>query len=230
MTWLTPYLALSVLPVAFLFGYSFNPVEFTWAYRHGHQSMPEEVRERAATLRRYASFLGDGLILGLIAVLARKNGISSAGIGLGLDNLGVNSAVGLAAGLGLVLVQALVAKFLSVDPKHPFTFSVRKGPASAWILIFALSSFSEELWVAFSLVTLRQTGHSFYVAAAITASIIGLVHYGYGFGGAVASAAKGAISAALFWHYGSVLLTFVYHFIGNLGSFYWNRFGGTEQS
>ena len=62
----TPFLALAALPVAFVLGFSFNPIEFSWAVRHGLKPMPEKVRRRAAVISRYANFLGDALIVSFV--------------------------------------------------------------------------------------------------------------------------------------------------------------------
>ena len=58
----------------------------------------------------------------------------------------------------------------------------------------------------------------------MTVIVFAAMHYAYGFGGTVAVATKGSVSALLFLHYGSLVVTFLFHFVGNMGSLYWNRY------
>ena len=91
MPLLTPILALAIFPVAFLFGFSFNPVEFSWALHHGRQPMSEETRAKAATLRRYANFLGDAIIVGLVAALMLTSSAVGTHLGLHLEKWRINA-------------------------------------------------------------------------------------------------------------------------------------------
>ena len=93
----SPYLALLVLPVAFIFGFAFNPIEFAWSFRHGREPMPGELPVRAASVRRGANFLGDALILGLIVLLQLKHPIPTLEAGLTLSRWGRYVGVGVAA-------------------------------------------------------------------------------------------------------------------------------------
>jgi len=185
--------------------------------------MPDEIRERATLVRRYANFLGDAVLLGLIAILALRNSIGSAQLGLSLEDWRRSAAVGIVAGLLLVVVQSLIAQLVHIDAQNAFTYSVRRGSLGVWLLIFMAGAFSEELWIALCVVAFRLAGHATITAVVTTAIVLAAVHYGYGFG-AVVAGVKGAISALLFLHYGSLIVLFPFHFIGNLGSLYWNRY------
>ena len=187
------------------------------------EPMPDEIHEKAALVRRYANFLGDAVLVGLIAVLALRNSIGSAQLGLKLEHWEDNGAAGIAAGLLLVVVQGLIAQLVRVDAQNPFTYSVRRRSLAVWLLIFLAGAFSEELWIALCVVAFRSAGHAAVTAVATTAIVFAAVHYGYGFG-AVIAGVKGAISALLFLHYGSLIVLFSFHFVGNLGSLYWNRY------
>lgn len=188
------------------------------------EPMPPEMRDRMEVLNRYLNFLVDILTVGLIVVLLHKIPLGAARIGLHLNNWTYNSCIGLAAGVLQVVVQRLLLRRENIDPHHPFTSHVRKGSPLLWISIFATAAFSEELWVAVSLVLLRMTGHSVVTSVAITTLVFGAMHYAYGFWGAYAVASSEAVSALLFLHYGSLVVTFLFHFIGNVGSLYWNRY------
>ena len=157
MSSLTPYLALMALPVAFLLGFSFNPVDFLWSFHHGLDPMPEDVRERAAKIGRYACFLGDGLILGFVVILALKNSLAPARLGLHFHNWQTNAALGVTAGILLILMQRLVGKSTPRHSSHPFVYQARRGSVLLWVFIFIVGAFSEELWIALCLVTLTIT-------------------------------------------------------------------------
>jgi membrane protease YdiL (CAAX protease family) len=217
------------LPVAFLLGFSFNPVDFLWSFHHGLEPMPEEVRERAATIGRYANFLGDALILGFVAVLALRNSLAAARLGLHLYQWKTNAVLGVAAGVLLILMQRLVSKSTPRNSSHPFVYQARRGSVLLWVFIFIVGAFSEELWIALCLVTLAITGHSTSVSVALTAIVFAAVHYGYRLG-AFAVALKGIMAALLFLWSGSLILTFLFHFIGNLGSLYRARQDAFERS
>jgi membrane protease YdiL (CAAX protease family) len=217
---LVPYLVLAIFPVAYLVGYSFNPVDFAWAFHHGFRPMPGEIRDKAEDIRRYANFLGDILVLSFIATLMLRNSVPMARVGLHLENWKSNAALGITAATLLVTVQSLVAKFFRSSPSKQFAYSVRRGSILTWVLIFIAGSFSEELWIAFCLIALMATKHSAPVSIAMTMIAFAAIHYGYGLGGALAVAIKGTLSALLFLWTGSLVPSFLYHFIGNLGSLY----------
>ncbi|MGB6510055.1 MAG: CPBP family intramembrane glutamic endopeptidase, partial [Xanthobacteraceae bacterium] len=104
----------------------------------------------------------------------------------------------------------------------------RRRPVSLSVGIFLAGAFSEELWIAFCLVVLKSTGHSTLSCVGLTAIVFGIVHYQYHFSGAFAVALKGAASALLFLWSGSLVATFSWHFVGNLGSLYIARRGLLE--
>src|SRR5260370_22545818 len=99
------------LPVAFLLGFSFNPVDFLWSFHRGLDPMPEDVRERAAKIGRYACFLGDGLILGFVVILALKNSLAPARLGLHFHNWQTNAALGVTAAVPLLFMQHNLRQF-----------------------------------------------------------------------------------------------------------------------
>jgi hypothetical protein len=106
-------------PVAFILGFSFNPVEFTWAFHNLLTPMPEEVRNRAETIRRYANFLGDAMILSFLATLMLRNAIPAARVGLDLHNWQSNAAIGIAAGILIVVLQrsvSIASNHLRISP------------------------------------------------------------------------------------------------------------------
>jgi len=219
---LVPYAALAIYPIAYIFGFSFNPTEFSWTFHHGFEPMPAEVRERAAKTRRFASFLGDTLVVGLIVFLLLKTSIQPTRVGLHLDDWKRNVIAGIVTGILIVLVQGWMAAFTPADPEHPFTYAARRGSVLLWVSILLGGAFSEELWIVFCLVVLMTSGYSTFVSVVMTLAVFAAVHYLYRFG-VIAVFLKGAISAILFLWSGSLIPSFLYHFIGNLGSLYLAR-------
>src|SRR5258708_40129968 len=115
------------LPVAFLLGFSFNPVDFLWSFHHGLDPMPEDVRERAAKIGRYACFLGDGLILGFVVILALKNSLAPARLGLHFHNWQTNAALGVTAGRLRILSQQPVGRTITPRTPPPLVYHSRPG-------------------------------------------------------------------------------------------------------
>jgi membrane protease YdiL (CAAX protease family) len=226
---LTPFLALAAYPVSYLLGFSFNPIEFRWTANLARQGrpisepMPQELQERADEVTRYLNFFVDALILTSIAIWAHKISFGPARFGLQLADWKRHVLVGASAGILLIAAQGLMLRRVPIDPRHAFTYRVRKGSALLWVFILISGAFSEELWIAFCLIVLTTT-HSVTISVAMTIVVFAAAHYSYRFWGAVVVAAKGAVSAILFLHFGSIIVTFFYHFVANLGSLYWNRY------
>jgi len=226
----TPFLVLAVYPISYLLGFSFNPIEFLWTAdlaRQGRpigEPMPQELQDRADTVTRYLNFFVDALIVSSIAIWAHKISLSPARLGLHLTDWKRYVLVGVTAGILLVSIQGLLVRRVPIDPLHAFTYAVRKGSLLVWVSIFISSAFSEELWIASCLIVLRPATHSAAISVTITIVVFAAMHYSYRFWGAVAVAVKGSVSAILFLHFGSLIVTFFCHFVANLGSLYWNRY------
>ncbi len=227
---LTPYLVLAIYPVAFLLGFALNPVEFLWTFRLARQRrslnepMPAELRDRADGISRYLNFLVDGFILIFVGLMSRRISVTPAGMGLRATDWERNLAIGVASGVLLIASQRLLLSRVPIDPGYDFTHRVRRGATTLWVLILMSAAFSEELWIALCLVVLRPQLHSTALSVALTMIVFAAGHYSYRRGGVLAVVLKGTASALLFVHFRSLVVTFPYHFIGNLGSLYWNRY------
>ena len=186
--------------------------------------MPAELQDRADAVTRYLNFVVDALILASIAILSHRMSLSPAHFGLRLIHWRRDLLVGTAAGTLLIATQAILLRRVPIDPQHAFTNQVRKGSPFLWVFILFSASFSEELWIAFCLVILTAATHSAVLSVAMTILVFAAMHYSYRFWGAAAVAVKGIVSAILFLNFGSVIVTFLYHFVGNLGSLHWNRY------
>jgi membrane protease YdiL (CAAX protease family) len=186
--------------------------------------MPPNMRERSEAVSRYLNFFVDALIVGLIAILLREISLGATTVGVHLKDWRRDSAIGTSAGVLLVASQWGMVKLVPPDPQHPFTSRVRKGGFLLWLFMFATGAFSEELWIAVCVVVLKAAGYSPALLVVMTSIVFAAVHYSYRFWGAVAVALKASVSALLFLHYGSLFVTFFFHFVGNLGSFYWSRY------
>lgn len=189
-----------------------------------NEPRPQEVDDQSDRVNRYLNFLVDALMLGLIAFVMHRTATSSTQVGLRFDSWKRDAVVGVFAATLLIAAQGLMLRRLPLDPRHAFTSRVRKGSPVLWVFIFAGGAFSEELWVALCLVVLREATHSVILPVVATLVVFAAMHYSYGLWGAMAAGAKETVSALLFLHFGSLVVTFSYHFIGNLGSLYWNRY------
>src|SRR5258708_28932992 len=126
------------LPVAFLLGFSFNPVDFLWSFHHGLDPMPEDVRERAAKIGRYACFLGDGLILGFVVILALKNSLAPARLGLHFHNWQTNAALGVTAVDLLLFIHRLFGQYFPPRSSPPFFYLIFRGLVFLFCFFFFL--------------------------------------------------------------------------------------------
>lgn len=217
----TPILALSIFPLAYLL--AGNPLQFCWGFRHGSEAVPPELHERIQHIDRYVLVARGVLILGLLAALIVHQSIPDRRIGLHLSNFPPNALIGLSAGLVNLALQGMILKFIPRVNEKPNNPELRSGPVWFWILATPFGVFAEELWIAVSIVLLLQTLHSTLVSISVTAAVFGLMHFAYRPGGILAIALYGAISGWLFVSRGSLLPSFLFHCIGNVGALYWAR-------
>jgi hypothetical protein len=225
--------------VSYFLGFSFNAIEFRWTANLARQGrpmsepMPQDLQDSADAVTRYLNFVVDALIVISVVILGHRISLGAAGFGLQFTNWKQHILVGVTARILIIALQGLMLKRVPIDPRHAFTYRVRKGSPALWVFILMSAAFSEELWIAFCLIVLRLATHSAVVSIALTVVVFASMHYSYRFWGAVAVAVKATVSGILFLHHGSLIVTFLYHFIANLGSLYWNRYwhaGHTEIS
>ncbi len=219
----SPFFALAIFPLAYFV--AINPVGFSWNFRHGLNPMPPELLERAQHIDRYVVTIRNAIALSLLAALILHQSITARQVGLHLNNWLSNSLIGVFAGLMVLTLQGMVRKFLPVLNKNPNNPELQSGPAWFWIVSTLSSALAEELWIAVCIVVLIQTSHSILASVLVTASVFGLLHFAYRFGGILAIGSYGAISGSLFVLRGSLLPLFLFHFIGNIGALYWARRG-----
>jgi len=144
-------------------------------------------------------------------------------IGLHLDSWRRNSLIGVVSGLLAVGLQWFVGQLFPAGMKLNKNESHTEESTAYYLLSNVPGVFAQELWISFCLVTLKQTGHSNVVSVMLTAIVFAGVHLHYRLGGAIAKVPYGVTSACLFLWQGSLLPTCLFHFIGNMGSFYWSR-------
>jgi hypothetical protein len=217
-----PYLGLAIFPIAAFA--PFNLVRFFWGYHHGLEPMPHDVQERAERVDRYIWPFTNLLTIAPIVALMNHLRIPAPVVGLRLDLWQLNVVLGVSTGLFLVVIQGLLRMLMTPKKEDLDHAEYARGSASLWCLIFLFGAFSEELWLAFCLVALRQTTHSIAFSILLTASVIGLAHFPYRFG-AFATASLGAVSGILFLWRGSLIPPYLFHFVGNIGALYWARRG-----
>jgi membrane protease YdiL (CAAX protease family) len=219
-TWV-PYLSLLIFP--FVIFVPFNPLRFMWGYRHDFEPVPEELKEKFEQIDRRVTYpFRNALLLALIITLAYHEHISAKRLGLNWHQWEINTAIGICSGVLRVVYLGLAWSSIPVKSNFRFSADHVRGPVPSWILLFLLGAFSEELWWALCIVTFMQTNHSAGLAIVLAAIAFGLAHYPNRMG-AVATACIGAFSGMLFVWRGSLIPSFLLHFIGNLGVLYWDR-------
>jgi Type II CAAX prenyl endopeptidase Rce1-like len=215
-----PYVSLAVFPLLVFF--PFNIVAFSWGFRHGTQPMPAELASRSKIIDQYVREFSDALLLLVVTSLAIQHSVPFSRIGLRLTGWQWNLAIGLGASVLQIALEGLAWRFF--PPGEGFLGDKRliEGSASQWAFSNLLSVLAEEFWIAFCVITLRQTGHSILTSVALTASVFAATHFQYRLG-AIATGLYGAIFASLFLWRGSLLPSYLMHYIGNVGALFWAR-------
>lgn len=222
MTLLIAYFALVLYPlVVYLIP---NPVGFYWGFTRGRAPMPPEVLKKAERAGRYTLFVMHGFLLTGIFYFVRQHSIPAAHLGLHSERWGICLAIGCLAGLAWVGLQiGLIAIFRIPVSRHQKTSYLLRGSFLLWTLISFSSAFAEELWRAFCLVALINTGHSVPFAVAVSATVFGAGHLRLRLGGACAVAVAGAGCAVLFLWLGTLVTPFAAHFTANAVHMCWVR-------
>jgi membrane protease YdiL (CAAX protease family) len=158
--------------------------------------------------------------VGIVLVFAAHESIRLSEIGLHLGGWLWNVLIGIAASFLPISLQGFYRRLYPLpDSKDK---SLAAEPKANWIVSQLFSVLAEELWMALCLISFIRTGHSSVVAVILTATVFGALHFRYRFG-AIGTALYGAVSASLFLWRGSLLPSYLFHYIRNLGSFYWAR-------
>ncbi len=176
--------------------FPFNWVEFSWGFHHRHDPMPAEVAQRAERVGRYVLWLRN------------------------LDGWQRNSLIGIVAALlplGLQRFSRTLYPLPDIRDKP-----LAAEPTANWIFSQLVSVLAEELWIALCLVCLIRTGHSTAVAVILTSTVFGALHFQHR-SGAIGTTVYGAVSACLFLWRGSLLSSYIFHYVRNMGAFYWAR-------
>lgn len=182
--------------------------------------MPPEVAQRALRIGRYVLWLRHGLLVTIVLGLAVQQSLQFSHIGLRLDGWQWNSLIGIGAGALQAGFQGTAWKLFPMpDVRDKRLFA---QPPALWLMSNLASVFGEELWIAFCLVTLNQSGHSAVWAVGLIGAAFGSAHYRYGVG-AIPKALHGIVSASLFLWRGSLIPLLLFHYIGNMASYYWGR-------
>jgi hypothetical protein len=209
------YLGLALLPLLVVL--PFNLISFSWAFHHPNEPMPPELEARSRTIDRYVIIIREVILLVGILALMNYSGLPPSTIGLTLKRWKWNTLIGIVCGILQIGVQRLAWKSIPLGKRH--TYIQRPLESSRLEAIFGdiISVFAQELWIAFSVVTLRLTGHSMGASLLLMATVFAIAHFPYKLG-AVASGLYGMAYAGLFLWRISLLTPIVAHYIGNLGA------------
>jgi membrane protease YdiL (CAAX protease family) len=213
--------ALSIFPAAFLI--IVNPLAVYWNFHHGPDAMPARTLVRVYHFERWLLLVRNAIIIALVYVVAARSSVSLIRLGLSWDAWHANVAIGIAVGFLRVTLQGWIYSTFPTlrDANHQPELSL--GSTLFWVALFILGAFAEEFWMALCVVTLAKTFHTIAIPILVTATVFGLVHFGYRLGGMLAMAIFGTASMLLFISRGSLLPAFVFHLVGNLGVLYFVR-------
>ncbi len=211
------YLGLGLLPL--LVALPFNLISFSWAFRHPNEPMPSELEAKSRIIDGYVIIIRDVILLVGILALMNYSGLPPSTIGLTLKRWKWNTLIGIVCGILQIGVQRLAWKSIPLRKRH--TYIQRPIEASRLDAIFGnlISVFAQELWIAFSVVTLRLTGHSMGASLLLMATVFAIAHFPYRLG-AIASGLYGMAYAGLFLWRISLLTPILAHYIGNLGAMF----------
>jgi hypothetical protein len=140
--------------------------------------MPAEITQRSQKIDRYAPWLRDGALLLIVLSLKARYSISLSQIGLRINGWQSNLFIGFLAGALQMGLQAFVSRLLISRGVH----AKDKSSIERSLVQVVFSVWTEELWMAFCVATLRLTGHSTGISVILTAAVFGAAHLQYGLG------------------------------------------------
>jgi hypothetical protein len=209
------YLGLALLPL--LVGLPFNLISFSWAFRHPNEPMSSELEARSRTMDGYAIIIRDVILLVGVLALMNYSGLPPSTIGLTLKRWKWNTLIGIFCGILQIGVQRLALKSIPLRKRHIYIHIPFEASRLETIFGNLISVFAQELWIAFSVVTLRLTGHSMGASLLLMATVFAIAHFPYKLG-AIVSGLYGMAYACLFLWRISLLTPIVAHYMGNVGA------------
>lgn len=221
MSYWVPYLALILFPFSVLF--PFNVIAFSWGFRHGSCPMPPNLASKSERIDDfYGLWIRGALLLLAVLSMAVHYAMPISKIGLRSNNWRWNLSIGVGVSVLQICLQGFVWRLAPSGKGLKPDKRLLGGSPVQWVLSNILSVLAEELWIAFSYVSLKQTGHSTSMSIVLIGVIFGAAHYQYG-PGAIAKALYGVVFASLFQWRGSLVPSYLVHYIGNVGALYWAR-------
>jgi hypothetical protein len=169
----------------------------------------------------------DVLLLVVILRLTRRESLRFSQIGLSLSDWQWNLVIGFAASVLQTGFRYGVLGLLQWRKRYSPDTWLLEWPVVHWIGGNLFSVLAQEAWIAFCIVALRQTGHSVLVSLVLVGTAFGAAH-SYRFFRALPPALEGVTSASLFLWRGSLLPSYVFHFVWNMVSFHLARRAARE--
>jgi len=231
-----PYLGLAVLPLLVIcVG---NPLSFAWGlqqgrkhgFKRGNEPMPPEYALRVSRSNRYLVSVRDTLLLLVVLRLATRQSLGLSQIGFSLHGWQWSLLIGIGASLLQTGLRCFLVRLVPPGKRRLRSDeTLRQWSGAYWISTNLLSVLAEEVWIAFCVVALKHTGHSTVLSLILVAAAFGAAHFQYGFFGSLPTALWGSVSASLFLWRGSLLPSYLFHYIGNmLTKFYFARHTARE--
>lgn len=184
--------------------------------------MPEQLALRSNRLDKCFAWLKFALILAIVMSLAIQYGVPFADLGLHWMDWRRNLVIGIGASMLHVCVQGVAWRLLTSQNRYLPDQTLLQESGIAWAIFNLVSVLAQEVWIAFCLVALKQAGHPTVTSVALVAMVFGVTHIQYKLG-AAATSLYGVGFACLFLWRGSLLPSFIAHYVGNIASRYWSR-------
>lgn len=108
--------------------------------------------------------------------------MSPADIGLQFLNWKPNSMFGIAAGAIFRMAMVPMVRIAPPDPRHDFTYRVRRGSPQLRVLMPVTTACPEEVWIALSLVVLKGNIRWTWLSVLLVVIAFAPMHYSYHFG------------------------------------------------
>lgn len=158
------------------------------------------------------------LNLSLVALLMKYVSVSPTAVGLSASQWKLFVVIGTAGGIAWLAVQELAMNLSSgVNPRSSAD-DLQEGAATLWMALFLIGAFAEELWRAFCIIAFLWVGDSLTFAILITSFVFALGHYGRSVVQRLGMIPLGIVAASLFAATGSLIASFTFHLVINLGT------------
>ena len=194
-------------------------------------SLPDQEASASEIYKPKLLFLVYTLVVIFGLFLMRSLSFPFAAAGFRSARFELAVVAGLIAGLIWSALYPLLFHLFATAKSAAKASYLQRGSMLPWILIFLIGAFAEEFWRAFCLGLLQRHGYSVASSVILTSTAFVLGHPRLKLGGIIRVGSFGVVAALLFLWLNSLVVTFSFHLLGNLGALYWiRRIGARDRS